>query len=247
MSTILDALRKAKEAPEPEKPVDARKEILSQSSHNYLAQTPVKDPFSKVPFLIGFIFLCVLVISGLLIFILWLMLGQDDADVAEASQAESAIVEMEPEPVVVREVLRVPVTEAKPAPAIELPGRDFAGVVAPPTTQAPPAPQVVPAQQVAPVPTRPIPPIVMTEPEVRIAPSLPVAVRSSSDELYRATVNKLYDLEVSGIFWDEHNPVAMLGGKTIKVGSHVGAAKVSAINRNSIVFEIDGQKFILRQ
>lgn len=39
MSTILDALRKAKQTP-PEQSVDARREILSDHSHNYLATVP---------------------------------------------------------------------------------------------------------------------------------------------------------------------------------------------------------------
>lgn len=235
MSTILDALRKAKNAPQPEKPVDARREVLNEKSHDYLAQVPGEESDNRVFFLWGFIVFCLMAIGILSAVVLWLAFSRGDVadsaltenppQVAASPSAESEVIE-------VREILRAPEKQVSES-AMLLPVRD-AIEVQPVTVPSPPTQASASAADIVPV-------------EVETSPAESPVVTSESDRLYRVTISRLNGLKIEGILWDKKSPMAMVDGKMIQVGSRIDAATVKAIHPDSIVFVIGEREFVLRQ
>jgi hypothetical protein len=54
------------------------------------------------------------------------------------------------------------------------------------------------------------------------------------------------DLRITGIFWDEKSPNALINDQVVQVGGVVGAYKVVKINTNSIVFNDGSKDFEIR-
>jgi hypothetical protein len=50
-------------------------------------------------------------------------------------------------------------------------------------------------------------------------------------------------LEIRGILWTSDDPSALIGTEILHVGDTVDGVKITAINKKSIVFEIDGKKY----
>ncbi len=137
----------------------------------------------------------------------------------------------------------------------------------PPVPLAAPTPQPVPQPVVA--VTRPSRPIVNTNVVVTIpmrgtigqatvggkSPVDPVAAKPEA--LATAKVEKATDaaqentdmaplnLKLQGIYYRRTNPSTMINGRSVFVGDEVGGARVVAIERTSVVVEVNGQKQVL--
>ena len=233
MSTILDALRKAKAEP-PKNVVDARREILSDNTHDYLASAPGSSEGMLIVLKIG-IGVCVLVILALGAIVLGMMKGREEATqppaVVETREAANPppsepVRHVEPrryaaEPVVQVRLQR-PLVVKPPLRAQESP-----------TQQPVQAPAATPQEKSPPPTTIPVPTaILMTRPQPAPAP-------------HAGGPSPLGDMKLQGIVWDEKSPMAMIDGKLLKQGSRIGPAKVVRIESDAVVLRVDGREYVL--
>ncbi|MBI4553940.1 MAG: hypothetical protein HY710_16860 [Candidatus Latescibacteria bacterium] len=52
--------------------------------------------------------------------------------------------------------------------------------------------------------------------------------------------------DITGIFWDEKNPIVLMWRKPYQVGAEVRGARITAINRTSVMFTWQGQTITVK-
>jgi hypothetical protein len=114
-----------------------------------------------------------------------------------------------------------------------------------PQSEVDPAPTVA----VAPAPADPKPssktPDVAPPPVVQPKPSPTVAPAVAAAPVANTQLSPSGPLKVQGIFYSLKNPAAVINSKMVHVGDHVGDARVTAIDKDSVTLESDGQKKVL--
>jgi hypothetical protein len=226
MSTILDALRKAKET-SGSNPVDARREILRPQTHDYLASVPDSPNKRSALFklMLGLAALVIVALTGVVI-VLTIKLSRSEVGPARQPAIVEATPVATPSPVPVQAVV-----QPAPSPAI---GHDSGEpmAVSPPPPPIPLEPVATPAPTATPArAAKPTPP-----------PKARTASRSENDG-----GSALNHVKIDGVFWDEKDPVVLINGEMMRVGSRIGKAKIVRIRRDSsVVFEIDGKQHTVR-
>ena len=231
MSTILNALRKAKQFPQQES-VDARHEILSERSHDYLATVP-GAPEGQLRFLRIAVMSAAAVILGLMVVIVLLIVSghrglEGDLGGNNAGQAGmTALVPTPSPPPAQREetatpaVRRVEIVVATPQPT----------PVAPKVSarQTPPAPATVDAAP-------------------REAPRVGAdsGTSPSLEGVSPGAVESIANLRLVGIAWDSTDPMAMINGRVVREGSEIAGGHVRKINRDSVIIIVNGREYTLR-
>lgn len=215
MSTILNALRKAKQFPQQES-VEARHEILSERSHDYLATVP-GAPEGQLRFLRIAVLSAAAVILGLMIVIVLLIVSgrrgpEGDLGGNNAGQAGMTALLPTPSPPPAQR-------EETATPAV----RRVEIVVATPQP-TPVAPKVSP-----PVPARA---------DSGTSPSL--------EGVSPGAVESVENLRLVGIAWDSTDPMAMINGRAVREGSEIAGGHVRKINRDSVIIIVNGREYTLR-
>ncbi len=218
MSTILDALKKAKDTPPPKESVDAQREILSGKSHDYLATAPSSSDDSMRMLWMAVIGLGITVVLLLGVIVAMQVWGGSETPTAQ----QPAIVNTTPIPTPIPTPDPTPAPTPTPTPAQVAPPA-VVHVHLPPmmqTPQATPAPTATPSPTPSPTPT----------PQAK-SPDLMQKVRA---------------LTLQGILWDEDEPMALINGKTMSAGTTIGdELKVLRIEKDKVVIEGAGQTFEL--
>jgi hypothetical protein len=234
MSTILDALRKAKQTPL-QNSVDARPEVLSGDAHNYLASIP-DSPDSQLRNLRTILLVAggvIVVLFALVIILLTVTLRKINSNSAVAAlpgkTVELAKSEAHAEPTAVPVV-----TPALPTPT------PIVVYIATST----PAPASTP---VSPVVVTPVPggvlqpggaqtPAAAPTATVNINPT-PVGVAATTDAApFEFPVQPVTEaLELRGILWDETSPMAMINGRTVQQGTVLGGYTIKSIQKNCVI------------
>ncbi|MBN1868681.1 hypothetical protein JW916_15480 [Candidatus Sumerlaeota bacterium] len=227
MSTILDALRKAKDAPHSE-PVDARREILRPQTHDYLASVPDAPSERTIAFksLIGLAILTIVALAAVVL-VLAVKLSRSET----GPETQPALAQSTP-------TLEPSLSPTDPPTPQSLSAPDVgSGDAASMAMAAPPSP--VPLEPVA------TPPPVATP--VRPAQPTPAAARRAQRRSNRGPGAALDGVKIDGVFWDEQDPAVLIDGKMMKIGSRIGKAKIVRIRRDSsVVFEIDGKHYTVK-
>ena len=257
MSTILDALRKARTEP-PQGRVEARDEILRTQTHDYLATVP-ENPHDEVRVLRRLVYLSGALILLLVFVLVALLLKQQFKGQLPAAESHEKV-----HPVLAA-------TQEKPGAATTSPAA---------TAQSQPAPQektaaasektqvpeekpitiVVATPMVRPQET-PIPPLIETAvtklavendddilakaAALRAEKSRPSRRRENISEENSGT--SFEDIRIGGIMWDKKSPAAMVNGKIVRVGSTVRGAQIVKINPDSIVLQFGGKQYTVKQ
>jgi len=241
MSTILNALRKAREHP-PENVVDARREILSNQSHNYLAQTP-EYRGRQTFFLRSLVLVCVVVILALCALVVGLLTEwREPVDLPE-TDAAAVLEPLTPEPVsfvrvnppVAESALRVTTVE----PSVPTPESALIALPPQPTDVLPtPVPPT-------PIPPTPVPTIAEPTP-IPVAPARPPDAPSAADASRQAeNYEMLKNLRLQGIVWDGDSSMAMINGTLLRPGARIGSAQVVRIERDAVILSVDGREYVL--
>lgn len=237
MSTILNALQKAKQAPQKES-VDARREILSSEMHDYLAAVP-DDPGAR-NVLLRRILIAASVLIGLLlvavvVLLIQVMTSEPPAHAGDAPLSDPSAAALPPP--VQTPVLPTPT----PAPAQPSGGQESVVRIVVETSDPPPAVE----RDALETPLRFDDPYLPDGPP-EIEPE-PVATLSPEDiqAAERRRLRREVDaLRITGIIVDaDSQPMAMINGKTVGVGSRIGEAVVQEIHDDRVVVEIDGETF----
>jgi cytoskeletal protein RodZ len=226
MSTILDALKKAKDTPPPKESVDAQREILSAKSHDYLATASTSPDDSLRTMRLLVIGLAVIVFLLLLTVIL---LAVNMGKSPEPQQ-----------PATIAQTTATPTPNPTPVPTPQpTPQPTAAATAATPAAQPPavvhvhfPSPTPSSAPKATPEPT-PVP----------TATPTPVPSANQSEELQK----DFRALKLQGIFWVADDPSAIINGKDVSTGDIIGDQfKVTKIDPESVTLEAQGKEFILR-
>jgi type IV secretory pathway VirB10-like protein len=226
MSTILDALRKAKAMPAKES-VDARREILSSDTHDYLAVAPDNpdDRLRAMKMAVGAAIVVIILLLAAVVVLLFRSPGGEASVDQTAALDLSAQASPTPSPV---EALAAPISPPPPPVATPPPDQSAVPIIAP-TPQEQPEP-----------------------PAVAVAPPAPAprsAAESRADrEARRARAEALIgSMTVTGIIMGEDSSaMAIIDGQFVKKGSLIGGARVVKIGRNSVVLSIEGEEYTLR-
>ena len=264
MSTILDALRKAKQTP-PEKSVDARREILSPQTHDYLAAapSPIED---EVRFLKLMVVGAVSMVALLSVILVVVMLkGGNNTDGKTTKTGEGAELrspESNSSVVPTAAPTAAPITvstlaasaprapAAAPTPAAVV--RIVVSTPAPPPPAAPGAAPAVKSLADDPAAALQVPPLPTTSNDPVAGQTFPreieggkAAVKSPREK----AIDMLNEMRGDGIgiVWDDKEPMAMIKGRVIKKGSRIGTAEVVRITPDTIVFLIEGEEYSLGQ
>ncbi len=218
MSTILDALKKAKDTPPPKESVDAQREILSNNSHDYLATVPSSRDDTTRLLWVAVTGLAVSVVILLGIIVTMLVFGDTETHAPQQPVVIAPTPEATVSPTVSPTPALTPIpTQAQAAPPaivhVHLPSMQ--------TPQATPAPTATPSP--TPIPTA--------------TPEIPVADLKA----------KIRSLKLQGILWDEKEPMALINGKTVSPGTTLAddELKVLRIEKDKVVLEGGGQTFEL--
>jgi hypothetical protein len=226
MSTILDALRKAKQSPQQES-VDARHEILSERTHDYLATAPGSRPDNQLRFLRAIVWAAAVVIvalAGVIVF----MLASPRRGTQETRETAGAAPVQTP--------VETPATPRAAAPTPR------------PVIQETPRP-TRPALIVIATP-QPTPPS-----RVPLSTALRDASVTSEDATTTASLESgpstssgegVESLRLAGILWDSTDPMAMINGRPVRKGSEIAGGQVTAINKDSVVIVVNGREYVLR-
>ena len=263
MSTILKALRKARTEPLRET-VQARGEILSSHAHDYLATLP-ETGHDQVRTLRTLVYAAGAIIVLLLLVVFALLLRRPDGQAASSSAPVVAPGGAAPKPSVLNvastPAALIPVgatatTLTSPAAA---PASLAAAAASPlaagqPIELTPLTPLATPAE----TPLTPRPAAVAQTPapdseealivraaelRAQAARSGPPRRRARSDE----DSGSIQDVRITGIVWDRTSPVAMIDGRVVRPGSLVRGARIAKINKDSVVFDVDGRQVTVRQ
>lgn len=222
MSTILNALRKAKSSP-PKDAVDARQEILSGTTHNYLAEVP-EDAGKTVRNLKWVVAgsACIILMLGAVVLGL---LERDPASATAADARDQAPANPSPIP-----------TPAPPSEILKAEGPwNNVPVVSILNT---PAPTAAPSAVAPPSPTPQPPP-------ARVAEK-PAAQEPSTVARRETIIDRINSQRLEGIVWDKKNPMAMMGGRLLRVGTEIESATVVRILPDAVIFDILGEEYALR-
>ena len=276
MSTILDALRKAKEAPPKEAAAEPRREILSARTHNYLATvgpSADEDRVRLLRWLVAGVVAVAVLLAALLTVVL--MHGGAIRNPRPAMRAEGVPEGTDPG----AGALLAPVTPAPSpvaaAPTVAAPtpaALAAASVAQAPTTRSPAAEGrlVVGAGTPEPAPAAADPTTADPEGASTLPPPLtgvsaddlprPVPIGSSrvSTAPVRAAATAaaprrtdpasvLASLKLDGIVFDKRDPVAMINGRMVRPGALMGSARVVKILADSVIVRIDGAEYSLGQ
>jgi hypothetical protein len=228
VSTILDALRKAKQEP-PRTAVDASPEILRPQTHDYLATVPGAAPVDQVRRMRAILIAMVCVVFVLVVAVVALVVllpGKRSAapETAERTQAPSA-----------SSTASAPV----PAPVATQPPREVLVTLAMPTL-TPPLPTVTPTNV-------PEPSATPKSTKSKKKSSVTETKSPKSTGTKRGTKKTLSQFHISGIIWDPNDPLALVNGEMLRVGSRLGGAKVVKITPRSVIFEMDGEQYTITQ
>jgi len=77
-------------------------------------------------------------------------------------------------------------------------------------------------------------------------PALPTADSISSRRPTPLPQPARRAFHLQGIIWDDQSPMAMINGRSVRVGDKIWDAKVTQINRNSVTLDSDGEKLTLK-
>lgn len=217
MSTILDALKKAKNAPVRES-VQSGKEVLSNKTHDYLASAGTGDDnqfrWMKVAVLSSLVF--ILVLLGVIVYLV-VNMGQPGPAVTSPGEAALPALGLQR----AEAPTSTPVATAFPAPA--------------PTA----TPTVSRVEIVVSTPEPP-PPAASATPEVE-------AVRSEPPDAETAIPPHIRTLEVKAILWDTIDPMAMMNGRIIRPGTMLSPdLRVDSIERDCVILDYKGQTVTIR-
>ena len=69
----------------------------------------------------------------------------------------------------------------------------------------------------------------------------PVSTRVSAV----ATTSNTLSFVLSGIMYNDQNPVAYVNGQPVKIGQRINSAKVISIERRAVILDIDGRRLTL--
>jgi hypothetical protein len=227
MSTILNALRKAKQFPQQES-VDARHEILSERSHDYLATVP-GAPEGQLRFLRIAVLSAAAVILGLTVVIVLLIVSprrgpEGDLEGNNAGQAGMTAPSPTPSPASAQR-------EETATPAV----RRVEIVVATPQP-TPVAPKVSP----------PAPATVDAAPREAPRVGADSGTSPSLEGVSPGAVESIANLRLVGIAWDSTDPMAMINGRAVREGSEIAGGHVRKINRDSVIIIVNGREYTLR-
>jgi len=247
MSTILKALRKAK-TDYPEESVEARPEILSSHAHDYLATLP-EGTQDQVRMLRRLVYASVAMIVLLLLVVLSLLFRHRNSRVG-GTVAVGAVSAGVSSP-----------TAPSPSPAASV--ASPAAVVPASSPVADKAIQITVASPLAtpvetPLPPPPPPVIVSAAEEgdealaaraveLRAQAERSSARRAQDRSRSDSESGSIQNIRISGIVWDRTSPMAMVDGKIVRPGSVVRGARIVQINKDSIVFEMNGRQYTVRQ
>lgn len=227
MSTILNALRKAKQFPQQES-VDARHEILSERSHDYLATVP-GAPEGQLRFLRIAVLSAAAVILALTVVIVLLIVSgrrgpEGDLEGNNAGQAGMTAPSPTPSPASAQR-------EETATPAV----RRVEIVVATPQP-TPVAPKVSP----------PAPATVDAAPREAPRVGADSGTSPSLEGVSPGAVESIANLRLVGIAWDSTDPMAMINGRAVREGSEIAGGHVRKINRDSVIIIVNGREYTLR-
>jgi len=227
MSTILNALRKAKQFPQQES-VDARHEILSERSHDYLATVP-GAPEGQLRFLRIAVLSAAAVILGLTVVIVLLIVSprrgpEGDLEGNNAGQAGMTA----PSPTPLPASAQKEETATPAVPRVEI-------VVATPQP-TPAAPKVSP----------PVPATVDAAPREAPGAGTDSGTSPSLEGVSPRSVESIENLRLVGIAWDSTDPMAMINGRVVREGSEIAGGHVRKINRDSVIIVVNGREYSLR-
>ena len=67
-----------------------------------------------------------------------------------------------------------------------------------------------------------------------------------TDGAARSAEKHISDIRVQGIVWNTNEPRAIINNKMVKIGSKIGTAEVTGIDKEGVRIQESGQEFILR-